>query len=207
MTQARRKILIATGGSLGDLHPFVALAHALAQEGLEPVVATCDYYRDYIFSEGLAFVPIRPDVDEMSQDLSLDLHGVAREMAKEDAFLFRKLIFPYLRRSFDDIAAAADGASLVVGHSIAFSAQAAAESRRLPFVKVVLSPLFLPSAYDPPAGAPLPYLAAPKSGLARGYNRLVKALTIRAVWLGPRHCANSGRNLACLTVSAPVLFL
>ncbi len=180
---ARRKILIATGGSLGDLHPFVALAHALAGEGLEPVVATCDYYRDYILSEGLAFAPIRPDLEDMARDLSLDLHGVAREMAKDNAFLFRKLIFPYLRQSYEDIVAAAEGAALIVAHSLAFSAQAAAEKQGLPLANIVLSPLLLPSAYDPPDGALAPYILAPRNGVSRAYNRLIKALSIRAVWL------------------------
>jgi rhamnosyltransferase subunit B len=187
MTPERRKVLIATGGSLGDLHPFVALAHALAQEGMAPVIATCDYYRDYITSEGLAFTPIRPDLEDMTRALSLDLHGIAREMAKDDVFLFQKLIFPFLRQSYEDIAAAAEGASLLISHSIAFSAQAAAEARGVPLVNIVLSPLFLPSDYDPPAGAPLPYILAPDNGLARGYNRLVKALSLRAVrlWAAP----------------------
>jgi UDP:flavonoid glycosyltransferase YjiC (YdhE family) len=183
MAQARRKILIATSGSLGDLHPFVALAHALASEGLEPVVATCAYYRDYILSEGLAFAPIRPDLDDMSRDVSLDLHGIARAMAKEDGFLFRKLIFPYLHQAYEDISAAAEGASLIVAHALAFPAQAVAEKRGLPLANVILSPLLLPSAYDPPDGAFSPYVLAPRNGLSRAYNRFMKAVTARAVWL------------------------
>jgi len=183
MTHAGRKILIATSGSLGDLHPFVALAHALATEGLEPVVATCDYYRDYILSEGLAFAPIRPDLDDMTRDLSLDLHGIAGKMAQDDAFLLRKLIFPYLRQSYEDISAAAEGASLIVAHSLGFSTQASAEMLGLPLVSIALSPLFLPSTYDPPASAPLPYILAPRNSVGRAYNSLAKALTLRAIWL------------------------
>ena len=41
-----RKILIVTFGSLGDLHPFVALAHALAAQGFTPVIATSAAYAD-----------------------------------------------------------------------------------------------------------------------------------------------------------------
>jgi rhamnosyltransferase subunit B len=187
MTPERQKVLIATGGSLGDLHPFVALAHVLAREGMAPVIAACGYYRDYILSEGLDFTPIRPDLDELTRALSLDLHGIALEMAKDDAFLFEKLIFPFLRQSYEDTAAAAEGASLLVAHSIAYSAQAAAEARGVPLVNVVLSPLFLPSAYDPPAGAPLPYIVAPRAGPARFYNRAVRAFSLRAaqLWAAP----------------------
>jgi len=180
-------VLIATGGSLGDLHPFIAIAHALSEEGLHPVVAASGYYRDYILSEGLSFAPIRPDFDDMTQDLSLDLHGIAREMAKDNAFLFRSLIFPYLRRSYEDIFAAANDAALIVAHSLGFAAHASAEILGKPLAIVALSPMLIPSADDPPAGVSLPYVIAPRSDLARTYNRVVReaAHRVAQIWATP----------------------
>ena len=34
------RIVLATAGSLGDLHPFIALALALRERGFQPEIAT-----------------------------------------------------------------------------------------------------------------------------------------------------------------------
>jgi rhamnosyltransferase subunit B len=87
LSGSSEKILIVAGGSLGDLHPFVALAHALEAVGFAPVITTSDYYRDYIISENLAFTPIRPDLSVMERHTSLDLDGMARAMVVDNRFL------------------------------------------------------------------------------------------------------------------------
>ena len=167
------KILIATFGSLGDLHPFVALAHALAREGFAPVIATSAAYADFIAGEGLAFAPIRPDADDLLTRLGMDMGEIARRMAENDGFLFDTLIFPHLRESFDDLLAASDGAAAIVSHSLAFSARLAAEVRGLPLFTILLSPMMLYSAYDPPLGSRVPLRRAPVWPLEIAYNRFL----------------------------------
>ena len=39
-----KRILFAPFGSLGDLHPYMALAHALQQRGHQPVIATFETF-------------------------------------------------------------------------------------------------------------------------------------------------------------------
>jgi rhamnosyltransferase subunit B len=168
---ANRKILVATFGSLGDLHPFIALAHALKREGFAPVVATSAVYADFVAREGLAFAPVRPDLDDLFQRLGMDMGDIVRNMSRNDAYLFTKMIFPHLRESYDDIIAASEGAAAVVAHGLAFSAKIAAEKLELPLFDVVLSPLLLYSAYDPPIGSRAPFVRGPGSRLAVGYNR------------------------------------
>lgn len=187
MSGAGEKILIVAGGSLGDLHPFVALAHALEAAGFAPVITTSDYYRDYIVSENLAFTPIRPDLSDMERHTRLDLEGMARAMALDNRFLFHDLIFPFLRVATEDIVAASGGASLIVAHSLAFAGRAAAELCGLPLVNIVLSPMMLHSASDPPAQSGAPYIVAPRSKLAVTYNRLVRETVYLAMpfWARP----------------------
>ena len=187
MAEAGAKIVIVTGGSLGDMHPFAALAHALRTEGLRPVIATMEYYRDYLASEGLDFTPIRPDLDDMLTRLGEDLNGVARRMEADDRYLFHDMIFPALRESYADLYKACEGAVAVVVHGIGFAGRAAAEKRRLPFVNIVMSPLFLPSIYDPPVGMLTPYIPAPKTALARLRNRILRKATEFAwpFWAAP----------------------
>jgi UDP:flavonoid glycosyltransferase YjiC (YdhE family) len=173
MTRSASTILLATFGSLGDLHPFVALAHALKREGFSPVVATSEAYRGFIEQEGLSFAPIRPDVDDLTRRLGMDLGGIARRMVEDDAFLFREVIFPHLRQSYDDLLALSEGAALVAAHGLAFAAKAVAEKRGLPLVNVILSPLMFYSAYDPPLGSRTWFAREPRSPLAIGYNQLI----------------------------------
>lgn len=168
-----RKIVIATFGSLGDLHPFVALGRALAREGFTPVIAASGGYADYIKGEGLGFAPIRPDAGDITTRLGIDLGEIARRMAADDSYLFDTLIFPHLRESYDDLMAASEGAVAIVAHTLAFSARLVAETRRLPLVNVLLSPMMLYSAYDPPLASKLPIRRAPVWPAEIAYNRFV----------------------------------
>ncbi|HJT32040.1 MAG TPA: glycosyltransferase, partial [Pirellulales bacterium] len=43
-----RRVVLATFGSLGDLHPFVALAKGLQSRGHEPIIATSEYHRELL---------------------------------------------------------------------------------------------------------------------------------------------------------------
>jgi UDP:flavonoid glycosyltransferase YjiC (YdhE family) len=46
MTIAKR-IVLTTHGTLGDLHPYLALALALQKRGHQPVIATSEFYRTF----------------------------------------------------------------------------------------------------------------------------------------------------------------
>lgn len=168
-----RKIVIATFGSLGDLHPFVALAHALKSEGFTPVIATSGAYAEYIAAEGLAFAPIRPDAEELTQRLGMDLGDIARRMAENDGFLFNTLIFPHLRESYEDLLLICNDATAVVAHALAFSARLVAEVKGVPLVNVLLSPMMLYSAYDPPFGSRAPFRREPAWAAELAYNRFI----------------------------------
>lgn len=175
-TSAPRKVLLVTFGSLGDLHPFVALAHALAAEGLAPIVATSGAYRDHIVGEGLAFVPIRPDAADVTAHLGMELGDIARRLTRDDGFLFRSVIFPHLQAGVEDLLAAAEGVDAIVSHAIAFPGRLVAEKLGLPNISVLLSPLLLLAPEDPPRAAGLPFLCGPQGGaIPRFYNRLIRA--------------------------------
>ncbi len=187
MRAALPKILIATFGSLGDLYPFVALGQALQREGFAVVVATSQTYRDLILEEGLGFAAIRPDVEEATRRLGMDLGEIARRMSADDGFLFQRLIFPFLHEAYEQLYAASEDAVAVVAHSIAFAAHAAAEKRGLPLFVATLSPMMLYSAYDPPLGPRAPFVAAPHRPLALAYNRaLLRGYAwAAALWAAP----------------------
>src|SRR5690349_11281187 len=49
----RRRVVMATIGSLGDLHPYIALALEMRKRYVEPVIATSNIYRERIESLNL----------------------------------------------------------------------------------------------------------------------------------------------------------
>jgi UDP:flavonoid glycosyltransferase YjiC (YdhE family) len=164
-----RKIVLSTLGSLGDLHPFIALGLALQARGLAPVVATSAVHRDRVEGAGLPFFAVRPDQDEALRQLGLTLAEAAQKAIADDRFVLR-MMQPFLAESFRDLCEIVKGADLVLAHRIAFAAKCAAEKLGVPQVDVVLSPSLLFSAYDPPHGWPLPFVRAP-SRFGRGWNR------------------------------------
>ncbi|MFO0953269.1 MAG: glycosyltransferase [Isosphaeraceae bacterium] len=54
---AGRKIVLATGGSLGDLHPFLALPRGLQSRGCEVLFATNELYRMRVEGQGISVPP------------------------------------------------------------------------------------------------------------------------------------------------------
>ena len=61
-----RRVVVATFGSLGDLHPYLALALGLRARGHDVVVATGNYYRENIEALVLGLAAVRPDSDWVS---------------------------------------------------------------------------------------------------------------------------------------------
>ena len=58
-----RRIVVTTLGSLGDLHPYVAIALGLQARGHDVLVATGECYGRKIKALGLGFAAVRPDCD------------------------------------------------------------------------------------------------------------------------------------------------
>jgi len=57
------KIVLATFGSLGDLHPKIALGIELRARGHDVTVAAMEFYREKIGQIGLGFEPMAPHLD------------------------------------------------------------------------------------------------------------------------------------------------
>src|SRR5215213_7042505 len=106
--RARRRIVLATFGSLGDLHPFIAVARGLSARGHEPVIATSEYHRERVERHGIAFHPVRPDmlgIDEQPEVFRRLMHRT-----KGSEYVIRQLFMPPLRDSYDDLLGAVRGA-------------------------------------------------------------------------------------------------
>ena len=97
------RIVIVAYGSLGDLHPAIALAHGLQARGYHAAIATSEPYRAKITGLGIPFHAVRPDLSLSDQTL------VRRVMdgTRGSEFLLRELVYPAVRDMYADLAALA----------------------------------------------------------------------------------------------------
>jgi UDP:flavonoid glycosyltransferase YjiC (YdhE family) len=185
---ARPKILLATFGSLGDLHPFLALALALQARGVRPLLATHEEYRAKVEAAGVAFHAMRPSFAQIEADLGVSRAELTARSVADPVFLIEKLVLPYVAggyADFDEAAGAGDdadgaGAALIVTSTLAFGARLVAEKRGIPRLSVVLQPMLFLSAYDPPVIPHAEFLDKPLRLLGPGITSMLFRLGKRA---------------------------
>ncbi len=143
-----KRILLAPFGSLGDLHPYMALAHALQRRGHTPVIATFSTYRDTLRDADIEFAAIRPDADIFGSMESAIRRIFAGRRGVE--YLVRDLFMAHIAASYEDLNRVAAGCDLIVTHPIGYAGPLVAQKRGLPWASSVLAPLSLLSCIAPP---------------------------------------------------------
>jgi rhamnosyltransferase subunit B len=155
MSTPPKRILLATIGSLGDLHPCLALALGLRERGHQAIIASTELYRAKVEGLGFEFHALRPDIGAKDPEII----GVLMDMRRGPAFLLRRMILPAIADTYEDLLAAASSADLIIAGEIVFAAPLVAEKLSLPWVLALLSPFSFYSAYDPPVSPYAPSLA------------------------------------------------
>ena len=189
MDGKHRRVVICTWGSLGDLHPYLAIALELERRGHRPVIATMEGYRDRIMGLGLSFHPVPPHLPPPGE--SREVLSRALDVRRGPRYLLKEIVLPHLRDAYRqtlEAVTAAGGADLIVSHPITLAAPIVAERTNTPWVSTDLAPGTIVSAFDPPTPAPLPALrtlAAQHPAVARLLIGLVK-LAVRP-WSAPVH--------------------
>ena len=153
-----KRIVLATLGSFGDVHPYIAIALELKARGHRPVIATSEVYREKMDSVGVELSPVRPDDlpthEEPDEFSELVEKFIDQRKGMEE--ILRRLILPYLRAIYDDLTAAARGADLIVTHPLTFMGRLVAEKQGVAWASSVLAPASLFSKYDPLVPPQLP---------------------------------------------------
>lgn len=141
------RIVLHTFGSLGDLHPYIAVARALADRGHHAVVATHDGYRERVEGSGVPFHAVRPAMSDLGDEDTVRRRAMAPDEGSR--YVVRELVVPFVRASRDDLLEACAGADVLVSHALSFVAPLVAEHLRIPRVHTMLQPVSLFSAHDP----------------------------------------------------------
>jgi UDP:flavonoid glycosyltransferase YjiC (YdhE family) len=151
----RRRIILTTLGSLGDLHPYIAIGKGLQARGHEVVIATSPCYRQKIEGLRLGYWSMRPDSAWVSDaDVMRRFMHIRWGLVR----VGREGILPALRESYEDILAASEGADLLVSHPLAaYATRLVAEKTGILWASTMPVPMGFFSAYDlgRPVAAPL----------------------------------------------------
>jgi UDP:flavonoid glycosyltransferase YjiC (YdhE family) len=176
-----KRFVLTTFGSLGDLHPYIALARGLQQRGYRPLIATSAIYADLVEAAGIEFQAVRPDLDLADRDL---LHQ-AMHPRKGTEVVIGKLVLPYLRQTYADLNQILQPDDILITHSISYAAHIAAQKHNLNWISVVLSPIAFFSQFDTPVVSGLPF-----SKHLEKWGPAVNRLIIKAVKrFAGRYCA------------------
>lgn len=177
-----RKIILSTVGTLGDLHPFLALAQALQARGLKPILAVPEDQLGKAFAAGVEAVAIFPSFREICARMGLGEREAAGLLMGNQRKLFEQTVLPDLASSTCKLDALAADAGLIVASSFVLAAPIVAEKRRLPLVSVVLQPMAMLSALDPPRTRDFWMMAnAPASRVAVAWNRGIYSVLRQAI--------------------------
>jgi rhamnosyltransferase subunit B len=179
--EAPMRIVFAPWGSLGDLHPHLAVAIELKRRGYDVVLATSEMYRAKVEGEGLPLVSVRPDIRQFIADSQLIAKAMHPRRGTE--YIFRHIVMPSLKDSFADMEQAAKGADLLVTHAAMHAGPIVAERLGIPWVSVALQPAAFLSTFDPSYFPPFGNLVRRSRWLARLSFRVIRLITQQ--WMGP----------------------
>lgn len=149
-----KQIVLTTIGSLGDLHPCLALGLELRGRGHQVVVASTEYYRDKVEGLGLEFRAIRPNWDPTDGEMIRQ----CGDLKRGPEILIRRFVLPHLADTYEDLLRAVAGADLMVAGELNFAAPLVAEKLGLRWASATLSPASFLSAHDPSITVNVPWL-------------------------------------------------
>ena len=197
------RFLFSTLGSLGDVHPYIAVARALVSQGHEAVIASAEDYRMLIEGAGVEFVAVRPGMAEQG-----DYQTLVKKVFdpwRGPEYLIRCVVMPHLREAYECLLTASEGADVVVSHPLAMALPLVAEKRGIPRVATVLSPMSFMSLYDPPVIGAAPWLHTLRV-FGPGFNRFLLTLVKRGVrhWEAPLR--ELRRELGLAPMQHPAIF-
>jgi len=140
------KIVLSTFGSLGDLHPMIALGIELRARGHKIAFNTLEVYREKMHALSFEFHPMRPDLDpEKDRELAreiMDAKGGTEKLLKE-------ILLPNARPMYDDVTRAVAGADAFISGEVVYPAASVAEKTGIKWITTSLAPASFLSAHDP----------------------------------------------------------
>ncbi len=150
------RIVLTTIGSLGDLHPKIAIALELRKRGHNVVFATHKEYQSKIEALGFEFHRMRPDNTALDDPQEM---ARAMDLQTGSEYIIRKWVCPSLRQMYSDLMQSAKDADFLIAGEGVIAARLVAEKLGIRWASSAMAPISFFSAYDSPVLAPFPFLA------------------------------------------------
>lgn len=174
------RIVLTTVGTLGDLHPFIAIALALKARGHRPLLAVPEDHLTKVRATGLEAAPILPSFDTVRERMGLAEDAAVKRVMSDQKYMLEEVVLPWIGSSTEALDALTADADALVGSMFVFGGPTVAERHDIPMVSVVLQPMALLSAYRPPHTPDFWMMKGePTTPVGVGWNRFAYAL-IRA---------------------------
>jgi len=150
------RIVLTTIGSLGDLHPKIAIALELQKRGHNVVFATHKEYQSKIEALGFEFHRMRPDNTALE-----DPQMMARMMDLQTGseYIIRNWVCANLREMYADLMDCAKNADFIFAGEGVVAARLVAEKLGIRWASSAMAPISFFSVYDPSVLPPFPFLA------------------------------------------------
>ena len=134
------RIVLASVGSLGDIHPFIALGQALKQRGHAVTLVCNDDHADSVRQAGVDFASTGPDVNLAAATASPHLWDPIKGLG----VFWKHMLAPAIAPTFRQIARiAADGPCVVVAPPVMFGARIARDALGVRLISAYTAPAVL----------------------------------------------------------------
>lgn len=196
-----KHIVFATTGSLGDLHPFLALGCELQARGYKVTIATTKAYAPNVAAAGLKFCYMRPDPEPSAQ-----FHAAYMHPLTGGQFVYADYLAPAIRESYADLLEASKDADLLVSQTLmALATPLVVERTGIRWISAVFQPMSFFSVHDRPSYLPssnlpsrlLQWLCAISPSVHRKVLHYVKIHT--RAWVSPVFALRQELNLTAQT--------
>ncbi len=172
------RITITTGGSRGDVQPYVALGLGLKEAGHEVRLATYAPFEGFVRERGLGYHPVTGDPDgAVAELLEAGLNPV------KGAQTFRRFLGSALERNLAEYWEACRDTEAVVYSPVGFLGHHVAEKMGIPAIGAAVQPLFSRTRRFPSSLLGSPSGRLPEGGpLAGLYNNLTYLAAQQLFW-------------------------
>lgn len=139
------KIVLSTFGSLGDVHPKIALGLELRNRGHEVTFNVMEVFREKFETLGFEISPLRPNLDPEDRDLVRRL----MDIKTGPELMFNEVLLPNLRPMYEDLMSAVEGADLIISGEIVLPIKSVVEKTNIKWISTSLAPISFLSTDDP----------------------------------------------------------
>jgi UDP:flavonoid glycosyltransferase YjiC (YdhE family) len=140
-------IVLAPGGTYGDVRPMIALALKLKEENHNVKFVTGINFQSIIEKYGIYY-----KTDNINYQTFFEQFKTVDLKSKEGKEKSKAWIDEFISNQFNSLFQEAKGADLIIGSGVQMANQSIAEVYKIPSYHVIPSPSFVQSKYHPPLG-------------------------------------------------------